>query len=77
MAPYTRKVLRLSVVFVFQTPHRNTRSMYDTAAHEIGHTSNHRPSRNLYPSGHALLTREGGTRDCELNVRRQGGRARP
>ncbi len=38
VAPYTGKVLRSSVVFVFQTPHRNTRALCDTAAHEIGHT---------------------------------------
>lgn len=38
VAPYTGKVLRSSVVFVFQTPHANTRSLCDTAAHEIGHT---------------------------------------
>lgn len=38
VAPYTGKVLPSSVVFVFQTPHRSTRSLCDTAAHEIGHT---------------------------------------
>lgn len=38
VAPYTGKVLPSSIVFVFQTPHRSTRSLCDTAAHEIGHT---------------------------------------
>lgn len=38
VAPYTGKVLRSSVVFVFQTPHHSTRALCDTAAHEIGHT---------------------------------------
>ncbi len=38
VAPYTGKVLPSSVVFVFQTPHSNTRSLCDTTAHEIGHT---------------------------------------
>ncbi|MCR9159110.1 MAG: matrixin family metalloprotease [Nannocystaceae bacterium] len=38
VAPYTGKVLPSSVVFVFQTPHRTTRALCDTTAHEIGHT---------------------------------------
>lgn len=38
VAPYTGKVLPSSVVFVFQTPHRSTRALCDTAAHEVGHT---------------------------------------
>ncbi len=37
VAPHSGDVLSSAMVFVFQTPHRSTRALCDTTAHEIGH----------------------------------------